>query len=84
MIEFLIRKEYLKEYIRGAQNKKKRQDHSRSSDSRAIGKRPISGAINTIMRAIKKWAISKNKRMAHLRSVMTIGAPFKKHKSDEN
>ena len=34
--------------------------------------------------ATEEWVVSKNKRMANLRNVMTINAPIKKHRPEES
>ena len=53
---------------------KKKNVEDRVNEFKAMRKRPIIGIINTIMRTIKDWATSKNKRNSHLSGVMTIGA----------
>ena len=37
----------------------------------------IRGEVNTIMGATEKWATSRNKQRAHLRSIMAINSPTK-------
>ena len=52
-IEFLIKKGYLKEYVRGKRTER-RENEARPNDSRATGKHPISGVINTIVSTIEE------------------------------
>ena len=40
--------------------------------------------VNTITGATKKWATSRNKKMAHLRSIMAINSPTKRPRRHEN
>ena len=83
-IEELVRREYMKEFVR--QDKK---DGGGPSDcpsrSKAIKKQLMTKAICTVIGATKDLAISKNKRKAHLRSVMTVtrGPPKKTKQIDQ-
>ena len=73
-------------YAVGALNK---GSHSKTPDNKHSSRGnqllpSIQREVNTITGVTKKWATSRNKKMAHLRSIMAINSPTKRPRRHEN